>query len=118
MEFLPVFYARHGNQPGQIALQHPTDKPVALTEEAPDGFDGAPLFYAPPVYPAMLITALGNWRHVPNTVVRSEQDWLAYHAAFFARKVWAYANDATDEAIAQNDANRRANKARAAEVTA
>jgi hypothetical protein len=115
-KFYPVFLAHFGPH-GGIELQHPNADTIALTGEAPDGFEGAYCYYSPPVYPVLLISGGGLLRRVPNRVVENETEWRRYVAEFHARRGWRYETPgdgiaSLQQAIKINDENRRANKER------
>lgn len=114
MQFLPVFKATSDSQEGRlfIVFGYPTVNDIALTGEAPDGFDGNHLYnHKPPVYPCVVITGEGSYRHVPNRLIRDDRDLERYTVEFFARRVWRYGPEIHE--YQKNEHNRRENKNRA-----
>lgn len=119
VEFVPIFRATFGEAPGQIDFTFPNTAEISLTGEAPDAFEGAYFYSEPPVYPCIIITGGGAFRHVPNRMLRGPDDLKIYRREFVARKVWKYETMsvgaslvAEKEVYARNDQARAQNKAR------
>ncbi len=85
-----VYFVGHAPA-GGIEFREPNVEPIALTGEAPHGFDGG-WRHRKPKYPAILITQTNRLRHVPNTLVRSDEELAAWRKRYDAMKVWEYEN--------------------------
>ena len=118
-QFFPVFHAQLGpNGPAHIEFLYPNTAVIGMTGEAPDAFDGAFSFNAPPKYPCVVITgSRDGLRHVPNRLLKNEDDLKSFRVEFQARDLWKYetspAEGSHNDALARHERNqekRRINK--------
>lgn len=99
-----VFFATH-SPTGGIEYREPSTKVTATDNQAPHGFEGA-LCHRKPKFPAILITQTDGGRHVPNTLICSDdelKDWVIRYKSMF---VWKH------EVLGHTDAEAKASHQR------
>lgn len=109
MDFYPIFRAGILNNHishYSIELRYPTAVASPTDCDPPQGFDGGFSFSEPPVYPCLIIddemkgpSHPHGLLHVPNRILRSEEDWADYKAEFNARSFWSPEKIATAKTV-------------------